>query len=70
MSSYLVALVVSDFECIRGTANAGTNGSLSIGSCGRPNMRNQLSFGLDVGIQNIEYFQRLFGIEYPLPKCG
>ena len=70
MSSYLVALVVSDFVCIKGLANAGLNGSLSIGSCGRPNAQNQLFFGLDVGIKSIEYFQSLFDIKYPLPKLG
>ena len=32
MSSYLFSLIVSDFQCIKGLANAGLNGSLLIGS--------------------------------------
>ena len=70
MSSYLLALVISDFQCIKGFANAGLNGTLLIGSCGRPNVRDQLSFSLDVGIRSMEYLQLLFDIKYPLPKCG
>ena len=70
MSSYLVALVVSDFKCINGTANAGLSGKLPIRSCSRPNAINQTEFGLDIGIQIISYFESLFGIKYPLPKIG
>jgi aminopeptidase N len=70
MSSYLFALIVSDFQCIKGLANAGLNGSLLIGSCGRPNVRDQLPFSLDAGIKSMEYLQRLYDIKYPLPKYG
>jgi aminopeptidase N len=69
MSSYLVALVVSDFKCISGIANAGLDGNLPIGSCGRSNAMEQLEYGLDVGIRIIEHFQNLFQVKYPLPKC-
>ena len=44
MSSYLVALVVSDFECINATAIAGLNGTLPIRSCSRPNAINQTEY--------------------------
>lgn len=70
MSTYLVALVVSDFVCLNGTANAGLDGNLLVRSCGRPNAANQLDFGLDVGINIIEHFQNLYRVPYPLPKCG
>ena len=71
MSSYLVALVVSDFKCIFDVADAGLDGKLPIGSCGRPNAINQLEFGLEIGTKAIEYYQRVFNkTPYPLPKCG
>lgn len=70
MSSYLVALVVSDFVCINGTANAGLTGNLPIKSCGRSTASNQLSFGLDVGIRSIEVLQNTLNVQYPLPKEG
>ena len=70
MSSYLVALVVSDFECINATAIAGLNGTLPIRSCSRPNAINQTEFSLDVGTKIINYLEKLCGIKYPLPKLG
>jgi aminopeptidase N len=70
MSSYLVALIVSDFVCISDNANAGLTGNLPIGSCGRPNAKSQLNFGLDVAVKSMEYFQNLYQLEFPLPKCG
>jgi aminopeptidase N len=72
MSSYLVGLVVSDFTCINGTAvNAGPNGNLPIRVCARLNVpETHLSYSLDVAIKIIEYFQKLYDVPYPLPKCG
>ena len=68
MSSYLVALAVSDFVCINDTANAGLDGKLPIRSCGKPTTADQLSFGLDVGVKSIEHLQDLLIVKYPLPK--
>jgi aminopeptidase N len=70
MPTYLIALVVSDFVCINGTANSGLNGNLPIRSCGRPNANDQLDFGLDVGIRSIEVLQDSLIVKYPLPKEG
>ena len=70
MSTYLIALVVSDFVCINGIANAGLDGNLPISSCGRPNAVSQLDFGLDVGIRSIEVLQNSLVVQYPLPKDG
>lgn len=70
MSSYLIALVVSDFVCKNGTANAGLDGKLPVSSCGKSTTENQLDFGLDVGIRGIEYLQKLLTVPYPLPKEG
>jgi aminopeptidase N len=71
MSSYLVGLVVSDFVCLNGTAvNAGPNGNLPVRACSRANALNQLEYALDAAIKIIEFFERLYGVKYPLPKCG
>ena len=72
MSSYLVGLVVSDFTCITGVAvNAGPSGNLPIRVCARPNVPvAHLNYSLDVAIKIIEYFQKLYAVPYPLPKCG
>ena len=72
MSSYLLALVVSDFVCIGNISNAGnqSNGTIPIRSCGRPDAEDQLDFGLDVGVRIHEHFQNLLKVPYPLPKCG
>ena len=72
MSSYLVGLVVSDFTCINGIATeAGLKGDLPIRVCARPNVpRGQLLPALDVAIRIIESFQKLYGVSFPLPKCG
>ena len=72
MSSYLVALIVSDFTCINRTAaNAGPNGNLPVRVCARPNVpKEHLSYSLDIGIKAIEAFERLYNLKYPLPKCG
>ena len=72
MSSYLVGLVVSDFRCISGVAdNAGPSGNLPIKVCARPNIPgDQLKYALDIGIRVIEFYEKLYDIKYPLPKCG
>ncbi len=72
MSSYLVGLVVSDFRCISDTAvNAGPNGNLPIRVCARPNVPiEQLTYSLDIGVRIIQYFEKLYDVKFPLPKCG
>ena len=70
MSSYLVALIVSDFKCTNGNASAGVADNLPVSSCGRPNAQNQLDFGLDVAINSIQYFEGLYQLKFPLPKIG
>jgi aminopeptidase N len=71
MSSYLVGLVVSDFQCISATApNAGPTGNLTIRSCGRYNALEQLQYGLDAAVAIIQFFEALYNVKYPLPKCG
>ena len=72
MSSYLVALIVSDFRCTTKIApQAGPNGNLPISVCARPNVPiEHLEYSLDVGVNIIQYFQKLYNVPFPLPKCG
>ena len=72
MSTYLVALLVSDFKCLEGNAtNAGPAGNLPVRVCARPNIPDlQLQYALDVGIDVIEFYEQLYNISYPLPKIG
>lgn len=71
MSTYLVALLVSDFHCAEGFANAGSSKNLPLRICARPNIPiEHLEYSLDVGIGAIEFYEKLFEIEYPLPKSG
>lgn len=70
MSSYLIALVISDFECLSGIAKAGIKGSVDIRVCARPNAVNQLNYALNAAIRSIEFFEDLTKVKYPLPKCG
>ncbi|CAL8109596.1 unnamed protein product [Orchesella dallaii] len=65
MSTYLVAFVVSDFE------NRMSNRSLS-----KPEFRvwarssaiDQAEYARDIGPRILTYFEKYFGIEFPLPK--
>ena len=71
MSSYLVALVVSDFVCINGTSSAGERGEpVRVSVCGRKNAADQLDYALDIAVRVMTFFREYYGVAYPLPKCG
>jgi aminopeptidase N len=70
MSTYLVALVISDFKCKYGLANAGPTGKVNVSACGRPNAFNQLDYGLTLAIKVLEDYEKYFGIDYTLKKLG
>ena len=38
--------------------------------CARPDVFNDTSFALSVGVSVIGYYEEFFGVEYPLPKQG
>jgi aminopeptidase N len=63
MSSYLVALVVGDWECVRGGAD-GT----PIRICARPSHKEELGFALKSAEASVRYYNRYFGIKYPFEK--
>lgn len=64
MSTYLVALVVSDYVKIQSAAKSGV--ALSVYA--PPHMTSQAQFALDVSVKLFDYFQSFFGVPYPLPK--
>lgn len=59
MSTYLVAFCVSDFKNI-------SNGIFSIWA--RSSALSQAQYSLKIGPIILKYYERFFGIKYPLPK--
>ena len=64
MSTYLVALVVSDYTRVQDTTKSGV--SLSVYT--PPHLMSQAQFALTVATRLFDYFQFFFGVSYPLPK--
>ena len=59
MSTYLIAFVISDFECLK-------NGTFSVWA--RRSAVSQTKYSLQIGPQILEFYENFFGIKYPLPK--
>lgn len=57
MSTYLVALVVSEFECRETDTKA-------FGVCSRPNAYNQTGYSFEVGQKTLEKYDELFNYPY------
>ena len=70
MSTYLVALVISDFKCITQTAHPILSKNVSVSVCSRPNAIDQVDYAMKNAIPILEYFETFYNIKYPLPKCG
>lgn len=68
MSTYLVALIVSDFECIKGVAHPPISKNVDVSVCARPDAANQLRYALDVALKLTEFFEGYYNVEYPLAK--
>lgn len=67
MSSYLLALVVADFECLS-RSNTGLNGNITTSICAQPEKKNDLSYALDVATKNIYDFEQQYNVSFPLAK--
>ena len=63
MSTYLVALVVGDWACVRGSADR-----IPIRICASPNRKDQLGFALQSAEVALRYYNRYFTIKYPFEK--
>ena len=70
MSTYLISLIISDFECIEGVAQAGISGTINVNMCGRPEIYKQLNSALAATLMQLEIQEKYFGVKYPLTKCG
>nr|CAD2147924.1 unnamed protein product [Meloidogyne enterolobii] len=64
MSSYLLALVVSDFDYVEGYTKRGIRFRI----WARQDAVNFTSYALQAGIRVLEFYEDYYGIEFPLPK--
>ena len=63
MSTYLVALLVGDFQCTSGEADG-----VPIRSCATPDKVEYGKFALSSAEYILHYYDTYFGIKYPMPK--
>ena len=64
MSTYLIAFVIGEFECLEGK----TKDKTIVRIITTPGKKLQGKFALDVSIKTLEYYNNYFKIPYPLPK--
>lgn len=70
MSTYLVAFIISDFECVGSNLSLLNGSEIPLSVCARSMYRNKTKFALDVGIRAMEYYLKILRVDYPLPKLG
>ena len=63
MSTYLVAMLVGDFACLKGKAEG-----VPIRVCTTPDKVKLGEFALQGAEHYLKYYDRYFGIKYPMPK--
>jgi aminopeptidase N len=63
MSTYLVAFLVGDFQCISGKSDG-----IPIRVCGTPGKQQYGDFALSAAEFILHYYNDYFGIRYPMPK--
>ena len=63
MSTYLVAFLVGDFQCVSGSSD-GT----PIRACATPGQAEKGKFALSAAEYILHYYNTYFGIKYPMPK--
>ena len=72
-STYLVALVISDFKCLSQTVlNTGDYGQVDVRVCGQPDAvdNHLLDYSLQIATKLIQNYENFYQVKYPLPKCG
>ena len=67
MSTYLVAFVLTDFQCITNLAR----NNIRVSICGREEamMKGEGNFALHVATHVLTYFEQSYNVRYPLSKC-
>ncbi|MBZ5628765.1 MAG: ERAP1-like C-terminal domain-containing protein [Acidobacteriia bacterium] len=63
MSTYLVALVVGDLQCVEGVADG-----IPIRVCATPDKKDLGKFALESAEQELKFYDRYYGIKYPYQK--
>ncbi len=63
MSTYLVAFLVGDFKCTEGKADG-----VPIRGCSTPDKVELTRFAVESAEYILHYYDRYFGIKYPMPK--
>ena len=63
MSTYLVAFLVGDFECVSGESDG-----VPIRACATPDKVEQGRFAVSAAEFVLHYYDTYFGIKYPMPK--
>jgi len=63
ISSYLVALTVGDFQCIRDEADG-----IPIGVCGTPDKMALAKFAMEASKVILPFFNKYYGVRYPFGK--
>lgn len=63
MSTYLVAFLVGDFQCV-----AGSSDGVPIRACATPERVQYAHFALESAQYILHYYNTYFGIKYPMPK--
>ncbi|EDV23798.1 uncharacterized protein TRIADDRAFT_26823 [Trichoplax adhaerens] len=66
MSVYLVALVVSDFKHLEGK----TTSNISVRTWANPRLCQHTKYSLNIAIKIIPFYERIYGIAYPLSKMA
>ena len=63
MSTYLVAFLVGDFACTKGSADG-----VPIRACSTPDKVELTPFAVSAAEHFLKYYDSYFGIKYPMPK--
>lgn len=69
MSVYLVAILISDYQCITQTPDMGMSAAIS-SVCSRPNAADQLQFALNTSLKVLDFLEEYTRIPFALPKIG
>ncbi|KAF7396623.1 hypothetical protein HZH66_007485 [Vespula vulgaris] len=68
MSTYLVAFLISDFECLTSSADSLNGTRIPLSVCVRSDYKSKVQFALNIAAQAIEYYSNVLNIDYALPK--
>jgi len=70
MSTYLVAFVVSDLECLTSTSASKlpNSSNKTILVCAQSEQKETGKYALEVTPKILSFYEEHFGIEFPLPK--